>query len=162
MYWFLLIDIFILFKLILISSSIDFHILKFLYYLHLYLFHHVLSFIHLNFYITYAYTSFIIYWLLHINTFILLTFILISSCIVFYTLKFLYYLHLYFSHHVLVFTHWYFCINYAYTYFIIYWFLHIEIFVLLTFILISSCTVLYTLTFLYYLHLIILSPCIDF
>ena len=137
----------------LISLSTDFYTLKFLCYLHLYLFHYVLILAHWRFYITYTYTYFIMYWVLHIDFFILLTFIIISSCIVLYILTFLYYLHLCLFHCVLIFPYWNFCVTYTYTYFIMHWLLHIDIFTLLTFILISSCIDFYTLTFLYYLHL---------
>ena len=55
---------------------------------------YTLVFTYWRFYITYTYTYFIMYWFLHINIFILLTLALLSSCIDFYTLTFLYYLHL--------------------------------------------------------------------
>ena len=132
-YWFLLSDMFILFTPILTSSCIYFYTLTFLSNLHLYLFH--------------------LYWFLHIDIFILVTIIIISACIDFNTSTFLYYLHLYLLDHVMVFTHWRFYVTY--TYFIMYWFLHIEASLLLTLIHISECIDFFTLTFLYYLLLFI-------
>ena len=61
MYWVWHIDVFILLTLILISSCIEFYKLTFLYYLHLYLFHHVVCFSHLHFYITSTHNYFIMY-----------------------------------------------------------------------------------------------------
>ena len=153
MYWFFYIGIFMLLTVIFMSSCINFYTLTFLCYWHLHLFHYVLIVTHWHFYITHAYTYFIIYWLLHFDVFILFTFILLSSCIYYYTITFLYYLKLYSYHHVLIFTHYHFYITYNYTYFIMYWFVFIDLSMLLTFILILSFSGFYALTFLCYLHL---------
>ena len=139
MYWIWHIYIFILLIFTLLSSCIWFYTLTFLFYLHLYFFDHVLIFTHRRFYITYTYTYFLTYWFSHLDNFILLTLILISSCIDFYTMTFLHFLHWSFFHHVLVFTHWHVYVSYAYTYFIVYCLWYINVFMLVKLILVSSC-----------------------
>ena len=109
---FLHIDIFRLLSLILIWSSIDFYTLIFLCYLLLYSFHHVLIFRQWHFYITYTYISFNMYCFLVIDILILLIVRHISSCIGFYTMTFLYYLHLFLLDHVFIFKHLHFYITY--------------------------------------------------
>ena len=135
------------------ASCIDLYTLSFLYYLHLYLFHHVLLFRHWHFYVTYIFTYFIMYLFLQIEAFILLSLINISECIDFFTLAFLCYLQLFLCHHVLIFIPWHFYVTDTYTYFITYWLLHIDIFMLLTLILISSYIDFYISMLLYSLHL---------
>ena len=105
MYLFLHTDTFILITLILISWYLDFHTLMFLYYLHQYLFLNLLIFTPWEFYVTYTYTCFIMYWLLDIDFFMLFTLTFIWSCIDFYIFPCLYYLHLYIFHQVFIFTH---------------------------------------------------------
>ena len=131
MCWFLLSDIFVVATDILISACIYFYTLMFLYSLHL-------DFSHHNYF-------------LHIDIFLSLT--LVSSCFDFYTMTFFYYLHLHLFRHVLHFTHWHIYITYTCTFFMMYWFLNIDIFLLLKLILITLCIDCYTLTFSYYLHL---------
>ena len=133
---------FFLLKIILISLYADFYILKFLSYLHPYLFHYVLvfnllvftllflwylhwqlynhlfRFRHWHFNIIYTDTSFIKYLFSHIDTFIILALIPFLLCIEFDTLTFFCYLHLYLFHHILNFTNWRFYFIYSYTYFI--------------------------------------------
>ena len=135
--------------LILILLCINFGTSTFSCYLNLYLSNHVLNLAHLHFYITYIYTSFIMYLILHIDIFILLTLILFWSRLDFHTSTFLYYLHLYLFLNLLIFSPWQFYITYTYSYFIMYWFLHNDIFAFLTLILLSSCIDFYTLTCLY-------------
>ena len=117
------------------------------------IFFHALIFRQWNFYITYFYSYVIMYPFLHNDIFLLLTLILISSCIDFYTLKLLYYLHLYLCPHLLPFTHWHFSNTYTNGYFIVYCVLQIDIFLLLTLTFLSACTVFYSLGFFYCLHL---------
>ena len=150
---FLDIDIFILLPLIFISSSDHFYTLKFSHYLQWFLFYHVLIYTPWHFYIIYIDTSCIMYWFLHIDVFMLLTIIVIFLCIDSDTLAFLCYLSLYLFNHVLNFTHLHFYITYIYTYFIMSWFSHINVFIRLTPILISELIDYPTLTLLYYLHL---------
>ena len=105
MSWFLTNDISILLILILISIGIDFCLVTSLYYVRFYLFNHVFIFTYWYFYITYTYTYFNMLWSLDIGIFKLLTLILVSSCIDFYTMTFFFYLQLYLSHHIICFKH---------------------------------------------------------
>ena len=155
MCWFLPIYIFILLIFTLISSCIYFNILTILFYLHLYLFHHVFIFTHWHFYITYTSSYFLRCWFYHVLIFTHRRFYFTYTCTYsdFHTLTIIYYLHLHLFHYVLTFRHWPFYIIYTYPYLIMYWFLHIYMFILLTLILVSECIDFYTLTFLYYLDL---------
>ena len=148
----------ILSTLTLLWLYIDCYTLTFLYYLHLYLYHYVLIFPNWESFIIDTYTYLNMCCILHNDIFVLVRGILISACvdfsqwyfyicytyssfiiINFETLAFICYLVLYFYHPVLPFTHWDFYISYSYTYIIMYLFLHIDVFILLTLTLISLC-----------------------
>ena len=102
------------------------------------------------------------YYFLHIDILMLLTLTVLSSCIEFYKLTFLYYLRLYLFHHLLIFIHWNFCITYSYFYFIMYCFVHIDSFILLA--PNNYITMYWFLNFGLFilLTLILISSCIDF
>ena len=109
---FLYVQIFKFLTLVLLPSCIHFYTLTFFYYFRLYLFDHLLIFIHWHFYVTYSYTYFNMYCFLVIDILILLTLTHISSCIDFYTMTFLYYLHLFLFDHVLIFKYLHFYVTY--------------------------------------------------